>query len=81
VFHRSGTTRLFEFDKDGNFLREIGKGYYGFEFAPSVRVDKDDNIWTAAVAAVIYRPSDQARRFGCAARPSVKPRKNRFGSM
>jgi DNA-binding beta-propeller fold protein YncE len=46
VFHRSGTTRLFEFDKDGNFLREIGKGYYGFEFAHSVRVDKDDNIWT-----------------------------------
>jgi hypothetical protein len=46
VFHRRDTTRLFEFDKNGNFLREIGKGYYGFEFAHSVRVDKDDNIWT-----------------------------------
>ena len=25
VFHRRDTTRLFEFDKNGNFLREIGK--------------------------------------------------------
>src|ERR1043166_6293531 len=46
VFHRSANTRLFEFDQTGNFLREIGIGYYGFEFAHSVRVDKDDNIWT-----------------------------------
>ena len=46
VYHRRDTTRLFEFDKNGNFLREIGKGYYGFEFAHSVRVDKEDNIWT-----------------------------------
>jgi hypothetical protein len=46
VYHRRDTTRLFEFDKTGVFLREIGKGYYGFEFAHSVRVDKDDNIWT-----------------------------------
>jgi 6-bladed beta-propeller len=46
VFHRSNTARLFEFDQSGNFLREIGKGYYGFEFAHSVRVDPQDNIWT-----------------------------------
>ena len=46
VYHRSANTRLFEFDQNGTFLREIGKGYYGFEFAHSVRVDKDDNIWT-----------------------------------
>src|SRR6266567_1583538 len=46
VYHRSATTRLFEFDQAGNFLKEIGGGYYGFEFAHSVRVDKDDNIWT-----------------------------------
>ena len=46
VFHRSANTRLFEFDQTGNFLKEIGSGYYGFEFAHSVRVDKDDNIWT-----------------------------------
>jgi sugar lactone lactonase YvrE len=46
VYHRSANTRLFEFDANGNFLKEIGVGYYGFEFAHSVRVDKDDNIWT-----------------------------------
>src|SRR4030095_3287264 len=46
VYHRRDTTRLFEFDRNGTFLKEIGKGYYGFEFAHSVRVDKDDNIWT-----------------------------------
>src|ERR1044071_1890667 len=43
VYHRRDTTRLFEFDKNGAFIKEIGKGYYGFEFAHSVRVDKDDN--------------------------------------
>src|SRR6202140_3021552 len=46
VYHRSANTRLFEFDQNGNFIKEIGAGYYGFEFAHSVRVDKDDNIWT-----------------------------------
>jgi NHL repeat len=46
VYHRSANTRLFEFDQNGNFIKEIGIGYYGFEFAHSVRVDKDDNIWT-----------------------------------
>src|SRR5262250_3337355 len=46
VYHRSANTRLFEFDQSGNFVKEIGAGYYGFEFAHSVRVDKDDNIWT-----------------------------------
>jgi sugar lactone lactonase YvrE len=47
VFHRSSpTSKLWEFDQNGNFVREIGKNYYGFEFAHSVRVDKDDNIWT-----------------------------------
>src|SRR5215468_12392614 len=47
VFHRSSpTSKLYEFDQNGNFVREIGKGYYGFEFAHSVRVDTQDNIWT-----------------------------------
>src|SRR6266849_1719666 len=46
VYHRSANTRLFEFDQTGNFLKEIGSGYTGFEFAHSVRVDAEDNIWT-----------------------------------
>jgi sugar lactone lactonase YvrE len=45
VFTRSANTRLFEFDQTGTFVREIGEGNYGFEFAHSVRVDRDDNIW------------------------------------
>src|ERR1700677_2062080 len=42
VYHRSANTRLFEFDKAGNFVKEIRSGYYGFEFAHSGRVDEHD---------------------------------------
>ena len=45
VYTRSGDTRLFEFDQNGTFVREIGQGLYGFEFAHAVRVDREDNIW------------------------------------
>jgi hypothetical protein len=45
VYTRSAATRLFEFDQNGTFVREIGEGLYGFLFAHAVRVDKDDNIW------------------------------------
>jgi hypothetical protein len=45
VYTRSGDTRLFEFDQNGNYVREIGTGLYGFEFAHAVRVDRDDNVW------------------------------------
>jgi sugar lactone lactonase YvrE len=45
VYTRSANTRLFEFDQAGNYVREIGVGNYGFEFAHSVRVDSEDNIW------------------------------------
>ncbi len=45
VYHRSNETRLFEYGPDGTFIREIGRGNYGFAFAHSVRVDADDNIW------------------------------------
>jgi DNA-binding beta-propeller fold protein YncE len=46
VFTRSGETRLFQFDQNGTFVREIGQGLYGFEMAHAVRVDSQDNIWT-----------------------------------
>jgi len=45
VFTRSANTRLFEFDHNGSYMREIGAGNYGFELAHSVRVDAEDNIW------------------------------------
>src|SRR5581483_5236676 len=55
VFSRGGTdgpvfgpkaAQLFEFDANGKYIREIGHNLYGFGFAHTVRVDKDDNIWT-----------------------------------
>jgi sugar lactone lactonase YvrE len=45
VYTRSGETRLFEFDQNGAFVRELGQGLYGLVFAHAVRVDRDDNIW------------------------------------
>jgi hypothetical protein len=45
VYHRSGDTRLFEFDPNGNFVKEWGVGNYGSEFAHQVRVDAQDNVW------------------------------------
>src|ERR1051326_3660619 len=39
VYVRSATTRLFEFDQNGVYVREIRAGGYEFEFAHSVRVD------------------------------------------
>src|SRR5882672_6517569 len=45
VYTRSQATRLFEFDKTGNYVRELGEGLYGFAFAHAVRVDPQDNIW------------------------------------
>ena len=45
VYTRSQRTRLFEFDQNGAYLREIGEGLYGFVFAHAVRVDPHDNIW------------------------------------
>ena len=40
-----GGSRLFEFDRTGRYLREIGKNSYGFLFAAQVRIDPSDNIW------------------------------------
>src|SRR5947208_15943351 len=46
VFTRSGETRLFEFDQNGNYVRDIGQDLYGFEIANGFRVDPHDNICT-----------------------------------
>jgi DNA-binding beta-propeller fold protein YncE len=55
VFSRGNTTgpnfgaaasQLLEFAPDGKLVREIGKNLYAFGFAHTVRVDKDDNVWT-----------------------------------
>ncbi|MGE3956183.1 MAG: peptidyl-alpha-hydroxyglycine alpha-amidating lyase family protein [Vicinamibacterales bacterium] len=54
VFHRGNVTgaaymaqaaQVLEFDKDGKYLREIGKNNFALAYAHAVRIDKQDNIW------------------------------------
>lgn len=40
-----GGSRLYEFDRTGKFVREIGQDLYAFLVAQQVRVDPRDNIW------------------------------------
>jgi 6-bladed beta-propeller len=40
-----GGSRLYEFDRTGKFIREIGQDSYGFLVAQQVRIDPLDNIW------------------------------------
>src|SRR5216684_3781744 len=40
-----GGSRMFQFDRTGKYVREIGKDTYGFMTAAQVRVDPADNIW------------------------------------
>jgi NHL repeat-containing protein len=44
TFYKSGS-RLFEFDQTGKYVREIGVGVYGLNFAQAVHVDPQDNVW------------------------------------
>ena len=54
--------QLLEFDRNGNYLREIGKGLYGWAFAHTVRIDRDDNIWA------VDKGSDMIVKFNPAGR-------------
>jgi DNA-binding beta-propeller fold protein YncE len=45
------SAQLFEFTKDGRFVREIGKNLYALAWAHAVRVDKEDHIWLVDEAA------------------------------
>jgi DNA-binding beta-propeller fold protein YncE len=54
VYSRGGTvanafgataSQILEFDRDGGFIREVGKNLYAWAFAHTVRIDKEDNIW------------------------------------
>ena len=72
VFSRSNTAQgpayspasaqLLEFDRTGKFVREIGKGLYGWSEAHNVRVDKNDNIWA------VDKGSDMVIKFNPAGR-------------
>ena len=41
----NATSQLFEFDRNGRFVRELGQGVYGLGYAHSVRFDRYDNLW------------------------------------
>lgn len=40
-----GGSRLYQFDRTGRFVREIGQDLYAFLVAQQVRIDPRDNIW------------------------------------
>ena len=71
VYTRSANTRLFEFDQNGNYVREIGEGNYGFEFAHSVRVDPQDNIWAVDEGTNMVIKFNPAGRDRDGARPQA----------
>ena len=62
----NGGPRLFEFDKTGKFLREIGtkddNRPYNFLFAQGVRVDPQNNIWVVDRASRMVVKFDQSGR-------------------
>jgi len=43
--YAAAATQLLEFDRNGKFIREIGKNLYAWSFGHSVRVDRQDNVW------------------------------------
>ena len=51
-------SQLLEFAANGKFIREIGKNLYAWAYAHTVRVDKEDNIWTTD------KGSDMVVKFG-----------------
>src|SRR5712691_6643016 len=54
--------QLLEFGPKGDFIREVGKQLYGWSFAHSVRIDKDDNIWAIDKGSDMIIKFDQAGR-------------------
>src|SRR5688572_7634158 len=50
TFYHNGS-RLFQFDPNGKFVRELGQDVYGFNAAIGLRVDPQDNVWTIDVGA------------------------------
>ena len=73
-----GNARLFQFDANGKFVREIGRGTYGFDFAQQIRIDPQDNVWAVdAGSNVLTKFDSQGRLLGVIGRKpeaiSVRP--------
>jgi DNA-binding beta-propeller fold protein YncE len=60
--YAAAATQLLEFDRNGRFIREIGKNLYAWSFAHTVRVDAGDNIWvTDKGSDMVIKFSPQGR--------------------
>ncbi len=57
-----GGSRLYEFDKTGRFMREIGQDSYGFLVAQQVRVDPQDNLWVVDLMSNMVMKFDPGGR-------------------
>ena len=60
--YAAAASQLLEFDAGGNFLRELGKNLYGWSYAHTVRIDRDDNIWVTDKGSdlvIKFSPDDQ----------------------
>ncbi len=55
--HVFAAAQVLEFDANGKYVKEIGKGLYAWSYAHAVRVDKNDNLWA------IDKGSDMVVRF------------------
>jgi hypothetical protein len=53
-----GGSRLFQFDKTGKFVREVGQGSYGMLQAQQVRIDPQDNVWLVDQASTLVMKFD-----------------------
>jgi hypothetical protein len=78
TFYRGGS-RLFQFDSNGIFVRELGQDVYGFNAAIGLRIDPQDNIWTIDEGAnqVVKFDSDGRIQLVLGRKPetmSVRPR-------
>jgi hypothetical protein len=83
TFYKSGS-RLFQFDQTGKYVKEIGVGVYGLNFAQAVHVDPQDNIWIVDQGSsnVIKFDSDGKIQLVLSRKPeaiSVRPAAGRGG--
>jgi hypothetical protein len=58
-----GGSRLFQFDRSGKFVRELGKDSYGMLVAQQVRIDPQDNVW------IVDQMSGYVNKLDAAGRP------------
>jgi hypothetical protein len=70
----AAAAQLFEFDQNGNFVREIGKGLYAWSEAHSVRIDRNDNIWAIDKGSnMVVASTRRAASCGCSAGSRKRP--------